>query len=87
MSVLLYHLAKFPDKQELLRAEVFQILPEINSSIDEESFYNAPYFRACLKESLRMQPIAPNNMRAIGQDLVLDGYRIPKNVSCFWILD
>lgn len=82
MSWLLYLLAKNPDKQEKLRTEAYQMLPEINSPISGDSYDNAQYFRACLKESLRVQSVVANNFRFTTQELVLDGYHIPINV-CF----
>lgn len=81
MGTLLYHLAINPKKQEKLRAEVFCHLPEKNSSIDDSNYLEFRYFRACLKESLRLQPLVPGNLRGTVVNLILDGYRIPKNVS------
>lgn len=78
---LLYHLAVNPDKQEKLLIEVFSLLPNIESPINEESLDHAPYFRACLKESIRMVPPVPTNIRSAGKDIVLNGYQVPKDVS------
>lgn len=77
---VLYNLAANPDKQEILRKEVLKILPEKDSKLSATSFNNMPYLRAVIKESLRMNPVVNGNMRAAGQDLVLQGYRIPKGV-------
>lgn len=74
-------LALNPEKQEKLRAEVFELLPNIDSKFTEYSFDHSPYFRGALKESMRLHPLNPGNMRGAGEDLVLDGYQIPKNVS------
>lgn len=71
-------MASNPDKQEKLREEVNQILPTVNSRLTEDSLQNIPYLRACLKESLRLNPVTAGNLRALGQDLVLSGYRVPK---------
>lgn len=79
-QTLLYQLAINPEKQEKLRKEVFQLLPQIDSPLSDDCLYTAPYFRACLKEALRMQPTAPTNMRSAGQDIVLNGYQVPKMV-------
>lgn len=78
---VLYCLAKNPDKQEKLREEVFQILPSKESKLNEKSLDSVPYMRAVIKESLRMLPVTGGNLRALKQDIVLQGYQIPKNVS------
>lgn len=56
-------------------------MPTSDSPLTEESLQNAPYLRACLKESLRLNPIIAGNFRATGQDIVLSGYRVPKGVD------
>lgn len=81
-QTLLYELAINPEKQAKLHEEIFKILPEIDSPLNADNIFNAPYLRACLKESLRMQPVVPVNLRSTGQDIVLNGYQVPKMV-CF----
>lgn len=80
---LLYQLAINPEKQAKLNEEIFGLLPKIDSPINTESLNNAPYFRACYKESLRMKP--PTNTRSAGQNIVIKGYQIPKMVSTRFI--
>lgn len=80
MVSIIYCLAKNPEKQEILRKEILQILPEKDSKLTTTSFNNVPYMRAVVKESLRIHPVVNGNLRATGQDLVLQGYRIPKGV-------
>ncbi|XP_037921267.1 cytochrome P450 CYP12A2-like isoform X1 [Hermetia illucens] len=75
---LLYFLAKNPEKQEILRKEIMTILPSKDSLLTVENMKNVPYLRACLKESLRMFPTVGVNVRRAGQNLVLQGYQIPK---------
>lgn len=74
-------LAKNPDKQDKLRQEIMTILPNVDSMLTSESLNNLPYFRACIKESMRIQPVVAGNLRAAGKDIVLGGYQIPKDVS------
>lgn len=76
----LHRLAVNPEKQDKLIEEVFQLLPEIDSPLTEESLKNAPYFRACLKESMRVQTTVPGLLRTTAQDIVMNGYQVPKNV-------
>lgn len=81
MVSVLYCLAKNPDKQEILREEVLKILPCKDSKLDTKSLDNIPYMRAVIKESLRCYPVINGNFRRTGQDIVLQGYQIPKGVS------
>lgn len=83
-SIFLYHMAINPDKQAKLTEEIFQMLPEIDSPLTEETLNKMPYFRACLKESMRVQPLVPGHLRASGQNVILNGYQIPKMVRPSW---
>lgn len=74
----LYLLAKNPDKQEILRKEILTVLPEKNSTFTVNNMARLPYLRACIKESQRLFPTLNGNLRCAGQDIVLDGYQIPK---------
>lgn len=76
----LYHIAKNPDKQEILRQEIRSILPQPDSKLSSDSLSHIPYLRACFKESIRLSPIVAGGIRAAGQDIVLQGYQIPKGV-------
>lgn len=40
-----------------------------------------PYLRACIKESLRLNPLNGGVMRQTNQDLELDGFKIPKGTD------
>jgi cytochrome P450 family 12 len=78
---VMYCLAKNPDKQEILQQEVMQILPEKSSKLNATSFNSVPYLRAVIKESLRLKPVVNGNMRRTTEEIVLQGYRIPKDVN------
>lgn len=80
MISIMYCLAKNPDKQEILRKEILTILPEKDSKLTTTSLNKIPYLRAVMKEALRLKAVTTGNMRAAGQDIVLQGYRIPKGV-------
>lgn len=79
-AILLYRLAINPEQQEKLRAEVRRLLPNSESTINNDNIEQFTYFRACLKESMRLQPQVPANSRTTGANIILDGYRIPKEV-------
>ncbi|EDV93818.1 GH18081 [Drosophila grimshawi] len=74
-------LAKNPEKQAKLREEVRRILPNKDSEFTEASMKNVPYLRACLKESLRLYPLALGNGRVTKTELVLNGYQVPKETQ------
>lgn len=82
VTSVLYHLAKYPEKQQILREEVMKILPEKDSKLTASSFNSVPYLRAVIKEALRLKAVTNGNIRALDHDTVLQGYRVPKNVSC-----
>lgn len=71
-------LAKNPAKQEILRDEIRRVLPQKDGAFIADPLTHAPYLRACLKESLRVYPVAIGNMRVPQNDLVLSGYQVPK---------
>jgi cytochrome P450 family 12 len=78
---VIYSLAKNPEKQEKLRAEIRQVLPEKNSPLTADNMRNMPYLRAVIKEALRMLPPASGTIRAAGQELVIQGYQIPQGTN------
>lgn len=78
---VLYHLAKNPKIQNTLYQETCNILPNSSSQLNESIFVNkAPYARAVLKESLRLNPISIGVGRTLNSDLVLSGYNVPRGV-------
>ncbi|CAD7090146.1 unnamed protein product [Hermetia illucens] len=81
ITSLLYLLAKNPDKQENLRQEIMTKLPNKDSSLTAESMKHFPYLRACLKESLRVLPTVGGNVRTVAQNIILQGYQIPKGTT------
>lgn len=78
--MLLYNLTQNLEQQKKLTEEIFRLLPEIDSPMSQDILENSPYFRATLKESLRVSPLVIGTMRAAGQDLALCGYKVPKGV-------
>lgn len=85
-GILLYLLANNPEAQERLRAEVLRVLPDRDAELHEHAFDHTPYMQACIKESMRLQPIFSGVLRSAGQNLILNGYRIPMNVSIYLVV-
>lgn len=57
------------------------MLPNIDSKLTAEGMNKLPFMRACLKESMRLQPVVAGTQRAVSEHLVLHGYQVPKGVS------
>ncbi|XP_068083426.1 probable cytochrome P450 301a1, mitochondrial isoform X2 [Anabrus simplex] len=80
-AMFLFNLANNPKKQEVLFQEVKRLLPESRSQpVTMEIFNEMRYLRACLKESMRLNPINFGNLRRNPEDIVLSNYHIPKGI-------
>ncbi|XP_066600199.1 cytochrome P450 CYP12A2-like [Prorops nasuta] len=77
-GTVLYYLTANMRAQEKLREEIKSVLPEKNSPVTYESLNNIPYTKACIKEALRLSPIAIGTLRTMQKDVVIGGYRIPE---------
>lgn len=71
MTGLLYQLAVNQEAQEKVRQEI-------------RKQKGARYLKACLKESLRLAPVIPANLRFTSKEHVVGGYLIPKGVTRFY---
>ena len=58
-----------------------KVLPQKCTAITETKLNQVPYLRYVLKESLRLYPVISENLRSTGQDLVLNGYQVPKDTD------
>ncbi|KAL0112643.1 hypothetical protein PUN28_012133 [Cardiocondyla obscurior] len=74
---LLYYIANNPEKQEKLRAEVMSVLPDKTSPVTQNVLNQTRYAKACIKESLRLFPIAIGTLRTMQTDVCIGGYKIP----------
>jgi len=74
----LYSLARNPDKQEKLYEEVSSVL-QPGEQATPSTLHKMPFLRGCVKETLRLYPVAFENARYLSEDIVIQGYRIPPN--------
>lgn len=78
---ILFCLAKNQDKQDKLRAELRQNIPDSTETLTAAPMANLPYLRAVIKESMRMFPPILGTIRKISDDLVLCGHKVPKGTD------
>ncbi|KAK0042392.1 cytochrome P450 10 [Biomphalaria pfeifferi] len=79
-QVFLLNLAQNPDKQELLRREILDVLGP-DGPLTAKTLSKLVYLKAALKESFRMNyPTAIGNLRILPVDIVLGGFKVPTGV-------
>ncbi|XP_077540798.1 cytochrome P450 302a1, mitochondrial-like isoform X3 [Haemaphysalis longicornis] len=76
-TFILYYLATNPHCQDRLARELRTLLPAQDSKLSLEQLQGAAYLRACIRESLRLSPIAIGVGRVLPDGIVLSGYNIP----------
>jgi len=74
-----YNLGRSPKAQANLRNEIQSVLQ--GGPLLENHYNQLPYFKACLKESFRLNPVAPQNVRVLDNDVEIGGYNIPAGVN------
>ncbi|XP_068674581.1 cytochrome P450 10-like [Montipora foliosa] len=72
----LYMLARNPDVQKQLHDEVSSVLKP-GERATPAALQKMPFLRGCIKETLRMYPVAWENARILPEEIVIQGYRIP----------
>jgi len=75
-KLLLYHLAKHPDKQEKLFQEIDSLIGN-NGNLTPASIMKMSYLKACQTESQRMLPVTFGLFRQTQVDMALGGYQVP----------
>ncbi|XP_059155794.1 cytochrome P450 10-like [Physella acuta] len=77
LQVFFANLAKNPDKQEVLRKEVLDVLGK-SGVVDAKALAKMSYMKHCLKESFRLNyPTVVGTSRVMPVDVVLGGYNVP----------
>lgn len=64
-----------------MREEAIKLLPTKDTPVTQEILNNASYLKACIKESMRLAPIAIATARKTAKDVVISGYQVPKNTT------
>jgi len=59
MGFLFYNLARNPDKQEILRQEILNLVGPRGTPATVKALNKMPYMRACIKETLRFFSLFP----------------------------
>ncbi|OQR98394.1 hypothetical protein THRCLA_06726 [Thraustotheca clavata] len=80
---LIYCIATAVNSSEIqmkIRDEV-NLAMGTKSVIDQEVLGQLPYIRACVKETLRLYPVANPNARIAAEDMTILGYDIPKGTE------
>lgn len=76
---IMANIVKYRDVQERLVAEIKGVVEETEEEVKEEDLQKMPYLKAVILEGLRRHPpghfVLPH---AVTQDVVLDGYVVPK---------
>lgn len=71
----LFFLARYPEVQERLAAEVAQVLPEGQLSQFGQT-RELPYVDALIQETMRLKPVAPVNIVEANRDVCIGGLRL-----------
>ncbi|KAM3730451.1 hypothetical protein ACB098_12G089000 [Castanea mollissima] len=79
---IMANLVKYPQIQERLFVEIKGVIGDGEKEVKEEDLNKMPYLKAVVLEGLRRHPPAHFVLpHAVTEDVVLDGYLIPKNAT------
>ncbi|XP_037515777.2 probable cytochrome P450 12b2, mitochondrial [Rhipicephalus sanguineus] len=82
-TCLLFQLARNQEAQKKVRQEFQATVQEKSGFVVPEQLDNMPFLKACLKESLRLNPPSPGIYRLLDHDVVMSGYVVPAGVPIF----
>lgn len=80
LSFVMYLLGRHPEIQERLYQEI-KITIGDNEEITDSHIGKMSYLKAVTRETHRLLPVAPGNIRTSSKEMVLSGYRIPAGVQ------
>ncbi|KAM4069404.1 hypothetical protein ACJW30_12G088700 [Castanea mollissima] len=79
---IMANLVKYPQIEERLFVEIKGVIGDGEKEVKEEDLNKMPYLKAVVLEGLRRHPPAHFVLpHAVTEDVVLDGYLIPKNAT------
>uniref|UniRef100_A0A2N9I1M7 Cytochrome P450 n=1 Tax=Fagus sylvatica TaxID=28930 RepID=A0A2N9I1M7_FAGSY len=79
---IMANLVKYPHIQEKLFVEIKGVVGDRENEVKEEDLNKMPYLKAVVLEGLRRHPPAHFVLpHAVTEDVVLDGYLVPKNAA------
>ena len=61
--------------------KLFHFLFSIGNDLKVQDLSKMKYLMACIKEAMRLSPTVPGNLRVIENDVVIQGYEIPKGTD------
>ncbi|XP_014451951.2 cholesterol 24-hydroxylase isoform X1 [Alligator mississippiensis] len=83
LSFTIMELTRQPEIMERLQAEVDEVIGT-KRNISYADLGNLQYLTQVLKESLRLYPPVPGTVRWTGKENIIEGIRIPANVTLFF---
>merc|ERR1719348_583017 len=84
-SFSLYLLATHPDIQQKCQKELDTIFGDTDRPVTVDDLSKMKYLESCIRESLRLYQSVPWILRKTGEELILDGYKIPAGTNV-WLL-
>ena len=86
-AFLMLDLARNPDKQKLLYEEIINVIgKEEENHVTQIKLSKMKYLKACLHESMRLNPVVTALSRRTQTDIVLGGYKVPQGVNVSYFL-
>ncbi|XP_022909912.1 cytochrome P450 4C1-like [Onthophagus taurus] len=82
ISWSLFLLGNHLDLQEKVYKELKDVLGDKKCPETISELNDLQYLECCIKEALRIYPSVPIIARKLTEEIVIDGYKIPKNVYC-----
>nr|UZE89855.1 cytochrome P450 CYP12AR1 [Chrysoperla zastrowi sillemi] len=82
-AAVMYFLSINQEKQDKLREELIELMPDPNTPLTRQILDKMTYLRGCIKEAQRIASITPGQNRVLPKDITLSGYQIPKNTEVF----
>ncbi|XP_057364425.1 ecdysone 20-monooxygenase-like [Daphnia carinata] len=74
---LLHNILNNPEVKVRVYEELDRVLPSPEDTITPQLLVELKYLRACIIESLRMTPVAPNVARILEKPFTFQGYHVP----------